>query len=407
MNESSSSVARFYERHPYPPPTDDLEGFESRQITETPSPAYYWPLLWPDGMPQDGRILVAGCGTAQAAKLAIQNPDFEVLGIDFSETSLAASAALKQKYKLSNLTLQRLPIEESAQALEGSFDLIISTGVLHHLPDPDIGLKALHALLSDTGCLHLKVYAPYGRAGVYMMQDYCRVLDVEPSEIEIRDLLNVIRLLPEHHPLRVFERRTPDLSTIGGTADALLHPQDRAYSAEQLYDWLANNGLSLERWFFQAPYRADCSKWRESPHAERLMSLPEAEQATALELLRADRLMHEIIACRDDAKRKTALPEDEVWLSLRVHPIPGIRLNQLGVPKGVAGQLWHPAHQAEDIRADLNETELALYQIIDGNRRGRDIVGSASALLKTGSPRQTVGDFLRKLWRFDAVMFSR
>jgi hypothetical protein len=49
---------------------------------------------------------------------------------------------------------------------------------VHHLPDPDAGLRALHDVLKPNGALNVMVYAPYGRAGVYMLQDYCRRLGV-------------------------------------------------------------------------------------------------------------------------------------------------------------------------------------------------------------------------------------
>ena len=80
---------------------------------------------------------------------------------------------LKRKYNLTNLETRQLPIEGAA-ALGRSFDLIVCTGVLHHLADPDAGLRALRSVLKPEGAMYLMVYAPYGRTGVYMLQDYCR-----------------------------------------------------------------------------------------------------------------------------------------------------------------------------------------------------------------------------------------
>ncbi len=80
-----------------------------------------------------------------------------------------------------------MPIEH-AGALERRFDLIVCTGVLHHLADPDAGLRALRSVLKPDGAMYLMVYAPYGRTGVYMLQDYCRRLGIGTSEREIDDL---------------------------------------------------------------------------------------------------------------------------------------------------------------------------------------------------------------------------
>src|SRR5271167_665436 len=100
-------------------------------------------------------------------------PEAQVTGIDFSATSLSRTEDLKRKYDLRNLQLQQLPVEQAAN-LGKSFDQIVCTGVLHHLVDPDAGLSALRTVLKPDGAMHLMVYAPYGRAGVYMMQEFCR-----------------------------------------------------------------------------------------------------------------------------------------------------------------------------------------------------------------------------------------
>ena len=44
--------------------------------------------------------------------------------------------------------------------------------------------------------MHVMVYAPYGRAGIYMMQAYCRLLGVGVGEAELRDLGETIRRCP-------------------------------------------------------------------------------------------------------------------------------------------------------------------------------------------------------------------
>jgi len=100
-------------------------------------------LLWPnDKYRPDLDVLVAGCGTFQAAKHAIGHPVSRVVGIDVSSTSLEHTERLKQKHNLTNLETYLLPIER-AHELDQRFDHIICTGVLHHLADPEIGLRAL------------------------------------------------------------------------------------------------------------------------------------------------------------------------------------------------------------------------------------------------------------------------
>ena len=38
--------------------------------------------------------------------------------------------------------------------------------------------------LRPTAGMHLMVYATYGRAGIYMMQEYCRLLGIGATEAE-------------------------------------------------------------------------------------------------------------------------------------------------------------------------------------------------------------------------------
>src|SRR5437879_600566 len=106
------------------------------------------------------------------------------------------------------------------------FNQIVCTGVLHHLREPDIGLRALRDVLEPNGAMHLMVYAAYGRAGIYMMQEYCRLLGVGASSEELRDLGTMIGALSADHPIAGVARRAKDFRNPAALADALLHPQD-------------------------------------------------------------------------------------------------------------------------------------------------------------------------------------
>ena len=54
----------------------------------------------------------------------------------------------------------------------------------------------------------------------------------------IRDLIAALTALPRGHPLETLLREAPDFRQEAALADALLHPQDRAYSVPQLFDFL-------------------------------------------------------------------------------------------------------------------------------------------------------------------------
>ena len=176
--KTTDPIGEFYTSHPYPPPLENLDRASALWQDQNVHRAEYH-LLWPNQEYRAGfDVLVAGCGTWQATKFALTHPAARVVAIDISRTSLDHNEALKKKYDLTNLETRQLPIESTGD-LEQRFDLIVSTGVLHHLADPGAGLRALRSVLGAEGVMYLMLYAPYGRTGVSMLQDYCRRLGVE------------------------------------------------------------------------------------------------------------------------------------------------------------------------------------------------------------------------------------
>src|SRR5258705_12286921 len=131
----AEEVRHFYDHYPYPPPVDNLEKYQQLWHDQQRRRADYH-LFWP-ARPyiEDHSILIAGCGTSQAAKHALRWPAAQVTGIDCSATSVRCTEDLKRKYSLDNLRVCQLPIER-VNDLETNFDQIVCTGVLHHLADP-------------------------------------------------------------------------------------------------------------------------------------------------------------------------------------------------------------------------------------------------------------------------------
>ena len=192
---ASRQFARSTSSHPYPEPIDTLDKRLDRYRDPHRRRAQNL-LLWPlEKARSDRAILVAGCGTSQAARHALMEPEARVTAIDISETSLRHTRDLQEKHGIRNLRIHRLAIERVAELGE-TFDQIVCTGVLHHLSDPDVGLRSLRDVLARDGAMHIMVYAPYGRAGVYMMQDYCRLLGIGVTDADLRGLARRFKRCP-------------------------------------------------------------------------------------------------------------------------------------------------------------------------------------------------------------------
>ena len=359
-------------------------------------------LLWPHKEYRpDLRVLVAGCGTWQAAKYAFGHPDARVVGIDVSTTSLEHTEALKQKHNLTNLETRQLPVE-NVQDLDEQFDLIICTGVLHHLADPDAGLRALRSALQPDGAMYLMVYAPYGRTGVYMLQEYCRRLGIQPSPQEIDDLIAVLKMVPQHHPLLSTQGGSREFFNGDALADALLNPRDRSYSVPQVFDFIDRNDLMLGRWYWQAAYLPQCGAISVTTHASRLAALPEREQYAQMELWRGLMSNHNFVVYRSDMKSdglKIRLDDER---HLRYVPVrmPWTICGQEQLPPGAAGVLINQTHLFNDLYLLIDAQQKQMFDAIDGRRTIAEIIEE----VKGSSSRAR--EFFEKLWWYDPVVFD-
>jgi SAM-dependent methyltransferase len=397
----AEQVRAFYESHSYPPPVDDLDAYrrawdEARRRAESH-------LFWPDEPYRDDRsILVAGCGTIQAAHYALRWPRATVIGIDVSAKSIAFTEELKRKHALENLEVRQLRVEHAGE-LGRPFEHVVCTGVLHHLPDPGAGLRALRDVLEPTGALNLMVYAPYGRAGVYMFQEYCRRLGIGSTANEIRDLAVTIKALPADHPIVPLLRASPDFGSADGLADALLNPQDRAYSVRQLMELFDRAGVTFGRWLRQAPYLPSCGAMASLPHRAKLAALSVQEQYAAMELFRGTMVRHSVVAYRADRTSKGASInfDSDDWLGYVPIRLPDTLTvkDRERLPTGASAVLINRNHTHNDLYLPIDAREERWLAAVDGKSTIAEICGDSGE-------RDVVRGFFQRLWNWDQVVLS-
>jgi hypothetical protein len=289
---------------------------------------------------------------------------------------------------------------EHAAELGRSFEHVVCTGVLHHLPDPDAGLRALHDVLEPNGAMHLMVYAPYGRAGVYLLQEYCRRLGIGTSAKELKDLAVSLTALPRDHPIVPLLRNTPDFRTEAALADALLHPQDRAYSVPQLFNFLAAAGFSFRRWVRQAAYLPQCGALASSPHQPLLTRLPAEEQYAAVELFRGSMVRHSAVVYRNDRPNHESISfTGDAWFGYVPIRMPDTICVQEKLPPGAAGALINRSHAYTDIYLPINPQQKKLFDAIDGKR-------SIGEIAPETAQRDIARVLFEGLWQYDQVVFD-
>jgi len=210
------------------------------------------------------RALVAGGGTGDAAiMLAQQLADAgagraEVVYLDLSPASRAIAEARAKVRGLANLSFLTGRLEQVAALAPGPFDYIDCCGVLHHLPDPAEGLKALTAALKPDGGIGLMLYGHFGRSGVYEMQALLRdLVGTAPLKEQVAVARRLLPKLPETNRLR----RNPFLAdhkqSDAALVDLLLNRRDRAFSVGEILELLEGAGLHPACFLPAAIYRPE------------------------------------------------------------------------------------------------------------------------------------------------------
>jgi len=191
-------------------------------------------------------ILVAGCGSGQhPIGLALTQPACRVVGLDLSLASLAYGLRKSREYGVTNLEF----VHGDILALESSglqFDFISCVGVLHHMADPASGLRALNAVLADTGRIELGIYAESGRQAVVNAIAVRKQLGVRATPDGIRVLRQHIFGLPASAPARDIIRHA-DFYTMSGCRDLIFHVQEHRYDLPTLDELVRDAGLKLKR----------------------------------------------------------------------------------------------------------------------------------------------------------------
>ncbi len=282
-------------------------------------------------------------------------------------------------------------------------------GVLHHLEDPDAGLAALRDVLKPEGALHLMLYAPYGRAGIYMLQEFCRKLGIHATDAEIRDLIAALRLLPPGHPLETLLRVAPDFQHEAALADALLHPQDRAYSVPQFFAFLGRANLKFGRWTKQAPYSAHCGVMAHIPQNSRLTKLSMPDQHAAVELFRGTMVRHSAIVYRDHAATSSSQLitfTGTAWMQYVPLRMPETVCILERLPPGASAVLINRTHTYTDLYLPINAFEKRLYDAIDGSHSIDAILQATLTPSQSEEQIDLARAFFERLWWWDQVVFD-
>ena len=225
-NDISVSVQNQYEENPYP---------------------RWWKMSDVASVPryQAKNILIAGCGTGwEAIEIALANPSAKLTALDLSLASLAYAKRQADKYGAVNISFVQGDILDIPASPK--YDLIICSGVLHHMENPESGLRALRNSVQEQGTVRLALYSESGRVAVVQCIELRKQRNLPATRDGICELRREIYELPANSPIKSL-LAWRDFYFVSDFRDLVFHVQEHRYTLPKIAALLEAGGLKFSR----------------------------------------------------------------------------------------------------------------------------------------------------------------
>ena len=231
----TEEVRRFYERAPFPgyPQGDSLHALRVRAGR---SP---FPRLIDRAIPGDARIVEIGCGTGQMC-LFLARADRVIVGADLTRASLTLGAAAARRFGIEQVQFVETDLQRPGLKAD-AFDVVYSSGVLHHTPDPRASFACVARLARPGGVIVVGVYNAFARVPAKLRRQVAR--------------LSRFHLVPFDPILRA--RRDEPTRREAWLRDQYLHPEEHSHTLNEVQGWFAENGIEYLRTYPSAVLEDD------------------------------------------------------------------------------------------------------------------------------------------------------
>lgn len=233
-------IEAFYNRYPYPltevKPNRNLHGALLLKTLDIELRA---------GGFAGKRILDAGCGTGQRIldvarafpRASVRAFDIAANSIDLARRQAAADGVGNVRFEVGDI----LDFESGER-----FDVVVASGVIHHLREDVRGVRNLARQLRDDGFLSAFLLHTYGEYGKMLQRDALLTLlgdrrhDPDAGVELMRDM--GFSIGPTRYG-RSYPDDLSDADALSRDADSLLNPQERTYTFQEAADLFATADL--------------------------------------------------------------------------------------------------------------------------------------------------------------------
>ena len=302
LDPKDADVARLYEDYPYP-----NHGVVSTVVARMLRKELHERRRRPHA--GGVQLVDVGCGTGeQTCGIARTFPEFAVLGVDRSGASIARARELAMQHSI-DVRFEKIDLLGEIEVI-GRPDVIVSVGVLGHLPDPVAGLRALASAARSDTLLFGMVYGRFGHAERLRVRE---ALELLGGDIPLSDRLKILeeggiasntglfhhlstvgnraRFGPDIRPVEAAKRLVRGRSTTY-QADYYGHPRDATFTWVEVGDLLARSGWVLTGWPRRSGMPDSPEQVSRGQATELLRQLPLVERASVYERLVAPFLLY-------------------------------------------------------------------------------------------------------------------